>query len=46
MSRTCAATDALTALPLFARHFRDLGLRGDGIVSVAPSWPAAHGGPA
>src|SRR5436853_1443693 len=28
--------DHLTALPLFARHFRDLGLHGDGIVSVAP----------
>jgi ribose-phosphate pyrophosphokinase len=28
--------DHMTALPLFARHFRDLGLQGDGIVSVAP----------
>ena len=28
--------DHMTALPLFARHFRDLGLTGDGIVSVAP----------
>jgi ribose-phosphate pyrophosphokinase len=28
--------DHMTALPLFARHFRDLGLHGDGIVSVAP----------
>src|SRR5689334_24796451 len=28
--------DHMTALPLFARHFRDLGLSGDGIVSVAP----------
>jgi len=28
--------DHMTALPLFARHFRDLGLRGDGVVSVAP----------
>jgi ribose-phosphate pyrophosphokinase len=26
----------MTSLPLFARHFRDLGLHGDGIVSVAP----------
>src|SRR6266581_4528258 len=28
--------DHMTALPLFARHFRDLGLHGDGVVSVAP----------
>jgi ribose-phosphate pyrophosphokinase len=28
--------DHMTALPLFAQHFRDLGLLGDGIVSVAP----------
>jgi ribose-phosphate pyrophosphokinase len=28
--------DHMTALPLFAQHFRDLGLTGDGIVSVAP----------
>jgi ribose-phosphate pyrophosphokinase len=28
--------DHMTALPLFARHFRDLGLIGDGIVSVSP----------
>src|SRR4051812_31493162 len=28
--------DHMTALPLFSRHFRDLGLFGDGIVSVAP----------
>jgi len=28
--------DHMTALPLFARHFRDLGLTGEGIVSVAP----------
>jgi ribose-phosphate pyrophosphokinase len=28
--------DHMTALPLFARHFKDLGLTGDGIVSVAP----------
>jgi ribose-phosphate pyrophosphokinase len=28
--------DHMTALPLFARHFRDLGLFGEGIVSVAP----------
>ena len=28
--------DHMTALPLFARHFRDLGLTGDGVVSVAP----------
>jgi ribose-phosphate pyrophosphokinase len=26
----------MTALPLFARHFRDLGLTGEGIVSVSP----------
>src|ERR671924_18214 len=28
--------DHMTALPLFAQHFRDLGLTGSGIVSVAP----------
>jgi ribose-phosphate pyrophosphokinase len=28
--------DHMTALPLFAQHFRDLGLRGEGVVSVAP----------
>src|SRR5713226_892467 len=28
--------DHMTALPLFGRHFRDLGLFGSGIVSVAP----------
>jgi len=28
--------DHMTALPLFANHFRDLGLTGDGVVSVAP----------
>src|SRR5207245_5761463 len=28
--------DHMTALPLFARHFRDLGLFGDGVVSLAP----------
>jgi ribose-phosphate pyrophosphokinase len=28
--------DHMTALPLFARHFRDLGLSGDRVVSVAP----------
>ncbi len=28
--------DHMTALQLFARHFRDLGLHGDGVVSVAP----------
>ena len=28
--------DHMTALPLFARHFRDLGLNGEGIVSVSP----------
>ena len=28
--------DHMTALPLFGRHFRDLGLHGDGVVSVAP----------
>jgi ribose-phosphate pyrophosphokinase len=26
----------MTALPLFAQHFRDLGLTGEGVVSVAP----------
>jgi ribose-phosphate pyrophosphokinase len=28
--------DHMTALPLFARHFRDLGLTGSDVVSVAP----------
>jgi ribose-phosphate pyrophosphokinase len=28
--------DHMTALQLFATHFRDLGLTGDGVVSVAP----------
>ena len=28
--------DHMTALPLFANHFRDLGLHGPGVVSVAP----------
>jgi ribose-phosphate pyrophosphokinase len=28
--------DHMTALPLFARHFRDLGLMGENVVSVAP----------
>jgi ribose-phosphate pyrophosphokinase len=28
--------DHMTALPLFANHFRDLGLRGEAVVSVAP----------
>ena len=28
--------DHMTALPLFGRHFRDLGFTGDGVVSVAP----------
>src|SRR3954471_9375973 len=28
--------DHMTSLPLFARHFRDLGLHGENIVSVAP----------
>jgi len=28
--------DHMTALPLFANHFRDLGLHGSGMVSVAP----------
>src|SRR4051812_41068969 len=28
--------DHMTALPLFSRHFRDLGLHGEGVVSVAP----------
>jgi ribose-phosphate pyrophosphokinase len=28
--------DHMTSLPLFARHFHDLGLIGDGVVSVAP----------
>ena len=38
--------DHMTALPLFAQHFRDLGLTGDGVVSVRPTpaarrWPSA-----
>jgi ribose-phosphate pyrophosphokinase len=28
--------DHMTALPLFARHFRDLGLSGSGVVAVSP----------
>ena len=28
--------DHMTAIPLFSRHFRDLGLYGDGVVSVSP----------
>jgi ribose-phosphate pyrophosphokinase len=28
--------DHMTSLPLFVRHFRDLGLTGEGVVSVAP----------
>ena len=28
--------DHMTALPLFARHFRDLGLTGENVVSVSP----------
>src|SRR5205807_2404859 len=28
--------DHMTALPLFGRHFRDLGLEGESVVSVAP----------
>jgi ribose-phosphate pyrophosphokinase len=28
--------DHMTALPLFSRHFRDLGLTGDDVVSVSP----------
>lgn len=28
--------DHMTSLPLFARHFRDLGVYGDDVVSVAP----------
>src|SRR5712691_7631360 len=28
--------DHMTALPLFARHFRDLDLHGDGVISVSP----------
>jgi ribose-phosphate pyrophosphokinase len=28
--------DHMTSLPLFSRHFRDLGLHGEGVVSVAP----------
>ena len=36
--------DHMTALPLFARHFRDLGLTGDNVVSVAPdAGRAKHG---
>jgi len=31
-----APVDHMTALPLFARHFRDLGLKGSGVVSVSP----------
>jgi ribose-phosphate pyrophosphokinase len=26
----------MTAMPLFARHFRDLGLHGEGVISVSP----------
>jgi ribose-phosphate pyrophosphokinase len=26
----------MTAIPLFARHFRDLGVHGEGVVSVSP----------
>ena len=38
--------DHMTALPLFARHFRDLGLTGDGVVSVSPdAGRAKHRGP-
>src|SRR5438067_10086073 len=29
--------DHMTAIPLFARHFRDLGLTGAGVVSVSPA---------
>src|SRR5579885_1094203 len=28
--------DHMTALPLFSRHFRDLGVYGEGVVSVSP----------
>jgi len=28
--------DHMTAMPLFARHFRDLGLHGEGVISVSP----------
>src|SRR4051812_11449069 len=28
--------DHMTALPLFARHLRDLGLHGEGVISVSP----------
>ena len=28
--------DHMTALPLFARHFRDMGMTGPGVVSVSP----------
>ena len=28
--------DHMTALPLFARHFRDLGVHGEGVISVSP----------
>src|SRR5438093_1114602 len=28
--------DHMTALPLFSRHFRDLGVTGEGVVSVSP----------
>src|SRR5918998_2220366 len=28
--------DHMTALPLFAQHFRDIGLTGEGVVSVSP----------
>jgi ribose-phosphate pyrophosphokinase len=28
--------DHMTALPLFARYFRDIGMHGDGVVSVSP----------
>jgi ribose-phosphate pyrophosphokinase len=28
--------DHMTALPLFSRHFRDLGIHGEGVVSVSP----------
>ncbi len=28
--------DHMTAVPLFARHFRDLGVTGEGVVSVSP----------
>jgi ribose-phosphate pyrophosphokinase len=28
--------DHMTAVPLFGRHFRDLGLTGEGVVSVSP----------